>query len=441
MSGGESILERLGGALTALGERFPFLSKVLLLASGTVAGQAILVAALPILTRLYSVEEMGILGIAMTAATIAATPACLRLELVIAVPRTTTAAAQLLAAGIIAATAIFALLMLLVLSASEASAELLGSAAIQPFLPLVVLAGWLLAIYSALQFWSIRRGRIREASTTQLSRAIGSAAIQIGLGFVGAAAFGLVFGFFGYCVIGVLGLAYAFWRNDRGLLARVNWTRIKWALWSNRSYIGYSVPHSLLNAIALTGPIIVIANLAGAAEAGWLVLAMRVTAIPIGFIGSSLSRIYLTDAARKHERGQLGAFTFEVMRNLAKIGLPLFFAIMVLSPFAFPIAFGEEWARSGYMVALLCPGLLLQFIVSPVSTAFVVCKKMDVAFWLQLFGMAISLGAMFATAWLMPDRIVEGLAAGLLAFYAVYLITLIGIVRGAGRSPDGAEHG
>ena len=56
------------------------------------------------------------------------------------------------------------------------------------------------------------------------------------------------------------------------------------------------------------------------------------------------------------------------MRATAAIGLIVALGIAVLAPeWLFPIIFGEEWATSGILAAILSPLVFIQITVSPVS--------------------------------------------------------------------------
>ena len=65
-----------------------------LLAGGAVAGQAIIVAASPILTRLYSPEDFGVLAVFASLLSILSIVASLRYQLAIPLPKTDEEAAN-----------------------------------------------------------------------------------------------------------------------------------------------------------------------------------------------------------------------------------------------------------------------------------------------------------------------------------------------------------
>lgn len=80
------------------------------------------------------------------------------------------------------------------------------------------------------------------------------------------------------------------------------------------------------------------------------------------------------------------------------------------------------------MTAWLCPALFLQFITTPVSTAFVAKDRMDVALYVQVFAFVIILGSIGATYWLGYDFFFEAFAVSTFAYYMVYFMSLRWVV-------------
>src|SRR5690606_34215664 len=127
------------------------------------------------------------------------------------------------------------------------------------------------------------------------------------------------------------------------------------------------VPEALFNTAANQLPIIMIAAAAAGPEAAFLFLAMRVMGLPMGLVGRSVAQVYLSEAPERLRQGTLPAFTHRTMWTLFKTGAPPLIAVGVISPFAFPVVFGEEWTRSGWLVAWMIPWFILQFVATPVA--------------------------------------------------------------------------
>lgn len=408
-----------------LAERFPFLGNVLLLASGTIIGQAVMVLVLPVLTRLYSPAEFGLLGVYMAALMVISPAACARLDLAIPLPQRDEDAVNLLALSVIAGSLVSIVLAILAAAFPDGIASLLRQPAIRPYLWMVPLGIWLAAIYSAIQFWSIRKARYRDVAQTQLVRAIGGAGSQAGFGALNWSSFGLLLGYLFYTGLGTFGLARLFWKRDRSLLSAIDGPALRRNLREQKRFPLFSVPESLCDAAANNLPLILIASIAGAREAGFMLLAQRVTSIPVGLLGGSISRVYLAEGAKRHREGDLGPFTRGIMRHLLAVGIGPFIALAIVAPLAFPWIFGAEWRRAGIMVSWMAPYMMLQFLASPVSTIMAVTQKQHISFLLQLFGFLLTVASISLASWIDPASSFEFFAVASTIYYAAYVAVVL----------------
>jgi len=406
-----------------------FIWNVGLLASGTIIGQAIMVLVLPVLTRLYEPEAFGALGIFMSITVVASVAACLRLDIAIPLPDRDEDALNLVVLGLGFATVLALVAAVLLVLAGGQFIDLSGHREIADYLFLVPLGMWLAAAYSAVQFWSIRKKRFGQVATTQLTRAIGGSATQVGLGIAGLASFGLVVGYVIYTALGTVGLVYHFFRFDRGLLSFVSASSLRRVLHENRRFPYFSVPESLLNSAAINLPVVLIGALAGPKEAGYMLLAQRVTSIPVGLLGGSLSRVFLAEAAERRRNGELGSFTRVTMKRLAQVGAFPFFVVALVSPILFPYIFGPDWERAGVMVTWMVPFMFVQFAVSPVSTSLHATGNQLAAFLLQLCGFVIVFGAILLGAFVDPYDVFYWFAGASLVYYTLYALVVYRVSR------------
>lgn len=401
-------------------ERFPFISNVFLLASGTIVGQAITVLTLPALTRLYSPEAFGLLGVYMSVLIIISPAACARLEIAIPLPHRDEDAINLLALSIIAATLISMALAVVVAAAPHAVSELLKQPNIERYLWMVPLGVWLTALYSAIQFWSIRRARYRDVAQTQLTRAIVGSGSQIGFGVLGWSSSGLLCGYLLYSSLGSFGLARLLWLRERAMLGAVSISALRRNLREQKRFPLFSVPEALCNSAAVSLPLILIASIVGAREAGFMLLAQRVTSIPVGLLGTNISRVYLAEGAKRHRRGELGVFTRKVMRHLLLIGAGPFLVLAIAAPAVFAWIFGAEWHRAGVMVSWTAPYTMLRFLATPVSMILAVTQKQHLSFLLNLFGLLTIVGAIALAARIAPGASFEFFAVASTIYYGAY---------------------
>jgi len=405
------------------------LRNIAILTSGTVFAQGLMVAALPILTRLYSPDDFSLLAVYAAIIGIVTVVSCMRYNIAIPLPEDDIDGMALLAVALLATCAVSFLCALPVVFVPDATARLIGQPELQPYLWMIPLGVFIASVYNALQYWASRRKRFALVTQTRMTRATGGVGAQLSLGAFGPSPFGLIFGHMVYGGLGVIGLLRNLQREDHGLITRL---RTETLLLQARTYHRFpllSVPEALFNTAGTQLPLIIIASIIAGPEAGFLFLAMRVMGQPMALIGSSVAQVFLAEAPEKLRDRTLTAFTQRTMWTLFRAGAPAMLGIGVISPLVFPIVFGPEWTRAGWLVSWMTPWFILQFVSSPVSMVMHVLGRQGMAAALQAFGLICRVGSIFIASALAPTHLSEIFAISGAVFYGVYLLTITAILK------------
>lgn len=406
-----------------------FARNVGVLTGGTAAAQGLTVLALPLLTRLYTPDDFALLAVYVALIGIVTVVSCLRYNIAIPLPEKDEDGMALLVAALGAAVVISLLLTLPVLFVPAKSAALLSQPGLAPYLWLVPLGVFLASAYNALQYWASRKKRFSLITRTRVTRAFGGIGTQAAIGSISPSPFGLLFGHMLYGGLGVLGLARDLWRQDRSALMALRPARLFAQTANYRRFPLWSVPEALMNTASVQMPVIFIAAAVPGPEVGFLMLAMRVLGLPMGLVGSSVAQVFIAEAPARLREGSLAEFTRTTMWKLFRTGTPPLVAIGTLSPFIFPLVFGNEWARAGWLVAWMTPWFVLQFVASPVSAVLYVTGRFGLAMWLQALGLLIRVGPVLAFATAFAPHLTEIYALTGAVFYGIYLfIVLIALV-------------
>ena len=408
-----------------------FARNVGMLTGGTAFAQALAVLALPLLTRLYSPEDFSLLAVYVAIIGIVTVVSCLRYNIAIPLPEDDAVGVALLALALLATFVISGLLALPVFLMPVQTAALLGQPGLAPYLWMLPLGVFLASAYNALQYWASRKKRFGLVTRTRITRAIGGIGTQAAIGAAAPSPFGLLFGHMLYCGLGVVGLARNLWRRDRPALRELSWAQITIQAAAYRRFPVWSVPEALFNTAGVQIPVILIAAAAAGPEAGFLMLAMRVIGLPMGLVGSSVAQVFIAEAPARLRDGTLAAFARSTMWTLFRTGAPPLVAVGVLSPLLFPMIFGAEWARAGWLVAWMTPWFVLQFVISPVSTVLHVTGRQRIAMLLQVFGLVLRLTTVIIGLNAFPNYVSEIYALTGMIFCGIYLILLLRITDAA----------
>lgn len=407
--------------------RSSFLGDVLKLSFGTLAGRLIAIAALPVLTRLYSPEDFALLAVYLALVSTLAVAACLRLEVAIPLVETNDEAADLLALALTVLTLVTALLTLPALLMPEQAAAALGAPALAPYLWLVPLGVAMAGSYSALQFWATRARRFGAIARTRIGQAAAGVSAMLAMGWAGIAPFGLLLGNMLNIGAGGISLAASALVRNGAVLRAVRLRNLAPAFRRNHRYPLFSTPEALFNVAGVQLPVLLIAAHAGA-EAGFLLLAMQVMTVPMKLLGSSISQVYVSRAPNEYREGRLAPFTLAIMRRLVLVGVGPLILAGALAPLVFPWIFGADWARAGTIVAWLVPWMALQFIASPVSMVMFVVGQQRAMLVLTTTGMTLRIALTFAAS-SFSFAIVETFAMASAAFYLICIFVFVYAAR------------
>ncbi|MCL4700207.1 MAG: oligosaccharide flippase family protein, partial [Burkholderiaceae bacterium] len=236
--------------------RIGFARNVAVLAGGTSLAQAIIILTSPILTRLFSPEDFGLLGVYTTVISILLVIVAWRYELAVVLPKEERTAINLLILALLIVIFMCSLVGLLLVVFGSQIVTWLDVRLLYPFLwffPLGLLGG---GVYQVLSFWAVRKGTFGTLAKTRLTQNAGQAITQILLGLLHVGPLGLVFG----DVVGRMGGTATLWRQawkqDKGLLRDVSISSLKSVAYQYRSFPILSSGSSLLNIAGLQLPML-----------------------------------------------------------------------------------------------------------------------------------------------------------------------------------------
>lgn len=408
--------------------RMDFLKATAVLAGGTASAQLLTVAALPILTRLYTPADFELLAVYLALLGILSSIACLRFEIAIPLPVSDDEGADLLFAALFSTGLISTTTLAVSLLWPEPIAAVLGVPRFSAYLWLLPLGVLMAGTYGALQYWASRKHRFGLVGRSRLVQAGVGVGTQLGAGAAGLAPGGLLVGHMLYGGAGALGLAMSAWRWDRAVLVAVSWERIRARAVEYQRYPTYSSIEALANSAAIQVPVILIAAFAMGPEAGFVLLATRVIGAPMQLIGSAISQVYLARAPEEKRAGRLRGFTLNILKPLAMLGVPGLVIMALIAPEGFAYAFGEDWRRAGVLLQWMTPWFILQLLSSPVSMVLHVTDRQRTAMALQLSGLLLRGGCVVGVGVLAPQWVAETYAVTGAIFYGAYFLVIMRLI-------------
>lgn len=409
-----------------------FIKNIGILVGGTAFSQLISLLALPFLTRIYSPNDFSILAVFISVVTLISVVACLRFEIAIPMPKKDEDAFSLLIISLISVLIVTIISTVSILLFSDVINKITQNK-LQDYLWFIPLGIFLTGIYTALQYWAIRKKAFALVAKTRMTQAISGSGTQLSLGYLSIAPLGLLIGQLLNLGAGIVGLSKYIIKNDLSLYKVIRLNSLKKVFIKYDRYPKYSTWEAFANAGAMQIPVILIAYYSIGTEAGFVMLAMRLLSAPMGLIGSAIGQVYLSEAAQKYHEGNLREFTYQSVWSLFKLGSIPLLIIGLSAPFLIPLIFGSDWQRAGILITWMAPWFLMQFVTSPVSMALHITNNQKVAMFLQFFGLLFRAGGVLVAGIYFPLIIAEVYAISGLLFYTLYLIIILIILNKANK--------
>jgi O-antigen/teichoic acid export membrane protein len=285
------------------------------LALGSGIGRVIGLAAIPVLTRLYTPEDFGALAVFTALVAILAPLVTLRYVLALPLPRHDGVAMNLL---------VLSFGLMLVFCALIALALGLWGGALLTLVSMQVLAPWwwLIALgvlgtatYEMLTMWATRKRAYKVIAQTNVTQSAAGAVVKIGLGLAAWAPLGLLVGQVVAQTGGIGRLITGFGAELRAQWHHVRASRIRKAAWRHRGFPIWRVPSQFLMVFAQQLPILLFAAYYNDRDVGYVSVVFMVLNIAVNIIGASLSRSIYGEIA--HEG--LGHHTVSVLTRTSWI--------------------------------------------------------------------------------------------------------------------------
>lgn len=360
------------GILTWAVRNFPkgaFSRSILLLAGSTALGQGIAVFFAPILTRIYTPADFGILAAFSSIISIVVVVLSLRYEQAIFLPERRQVAIALVSVSL-GFVFVFSLAIAIALWLKRDMVLFLAGfhASFLWLLPLGFLGA---GLYQVMNVWALRESAFERIARARLAQGLGMVLTQLSMGVLGLGPIGLLVGE----VMGRVSGAWNLLALLRGVALR-ELLDVQSLLYALRRYVRfplYNAWAALLNALSLQLPFLMLPSLFNNEVAGSFALAYRVLGLPSFLIGQAVGQALLSRAAAlRNAPEELGRLTTQTALGLFALGVAVFSIVAIGGAELFGVLFGQSWRQAGVYAQFMAPWYVLWLVSSPLSGLLVI---------------------------------------------------------------------
>lgn len=362
------LFERFRGAFGGQGR---FGRSAIVMIAGTMIAQTIPLAISPILTRIFSPSDFGVLALYMAAMSIASILAAGRYDLAVMLVHDERDADALVLLSCTIALALGALTALLVLLFGEWIAGAVKRPELGPWLYSLPVGLTLTGGYNAFSQWLNRRAQYGRLSRNRVVQSVVSGGSTIAFGRAGLGYSGMLSGALLGLAASTLLLAREFlsgrWRTlasgdmiDRGRRLAAEYKR----------HPLHIMPAQWIGVFSMQLPVFIAAAVFGPAIAGFYHFAYRVIGLPASLLGTAVGDVYRQHASEAYRaNGHFSRLHLLTMAGMALLGCIPLAVLVTAAPWLFAVIFGAEWRVAGEYAQIMSLAAFVQFVFLPVDKA------------------------------------------------------------------------
>ncbi|MDI2587664.1 oligosaccharide flippase family protein [Psychrobacillus sp. NEAU-3TGS] len=275
-------------------DRKPFLKSILTLLTGTTIAQAIPIAISPILTRIYTPEDFGLLALYLSIFSIFVVSITARYELAIMLPKEDKEAVNLVVLSIIIATGISIVILLIVILWGSNIASMLGNDDIYPWLYFMPLSLFLSGLYQAFNYWSNRKQQYQRLAVNRVAQSTTNASINLAVGSEKEGAIGLIAGNIISQFIATASLVLRSIKKDKLKISSVSKKEMIYLAKRYDQFPKVSVWSGLLNTVSVQLPVFIISAFFSSTIVGFYSLSNRVLNMPMSILGNAVGQVFFS---------------------------------------------------------------------------------------------------------------------------------------------------
>lgn len=382
---------------SALADRGVFFRGVVTLLSGTLLARVIAVLAIPLLARLYTPEEFGVLALFTTIAGLVAAVASGRYDMAVVLPERDEDAFHLVLASMLLATLVAAFSALVVWIYGDAIAAAFGSPELAPWLWLNPVVIWGLAAFVTLRSWAARASQFgvisRSVVVNTLLTALTQLAIAVPRPWLPG---GLIIGrVVGQSCQSLLLLVGCWGGLGAARSAGVSLQRLRAVMRRYRDFPVFDAGANLLNQASRELPVLMLGAFFGPTVLGFYSVGRRMLSLPVELVGNAVAQAFFPKAAQELARGRLAPLTADVFERLVMVAIAPLLMIAIVTPEVVQVFLGEVWIDATIYVRWLTVWVLVVFITAPFAQLFNVLEQQRQ----RLVYTSLLMGAQAAALW------------------------------------------
>lgn len=370
-----------------------FAKNVIVLTGGAVFAQALNFILSPIITRIYTPSDYGILTIYGAVLGLISMTGALTYEEAIPIAEDDEKAINILSLCFLILTIMTLIVTVVLFFLGESMLGLLNAKEILRYKYFIPVGVFSIGLYMIVSGWAFRKKNFKAIANTSYSQSIAGNATKIGLGVLSFGPVGLILGRIVGESLGVLTLFFPMFKSDKDIFKKINIKTMVWTAKRYRRFPIFSAPTILLSSLSAQVPVILMSTIYGAKIVGLYGIAITVTYLPATLIGKSIQDVFYGESASLSNKNpeRIKEISDKLMMKLILLaGVPML-TLILFGPVLFSFVFGSGWRQAGVYSRLITIATFSHFIFQPSGSIFAVFEEQKQYFYLNILKLVLVL--------------------------------------------------
>lgn len=422
--------------------RSDFFRDTVTVITGSVFSRVLAFLSIPVLSRIFTPEEFGVLALFALMAVTVSCVASGRYEVAIVLPDNDSDALHLAAIALVISllTSLFAMVLVFIWgseiaalfspeTAVEGAEDLLG-----PWMPLIPAYIFIISAASVISYWATRKKLFGYIGAAEVAGTGVKITTQVGLQLsAGLGAGSLILGQFGYQLSNIIVLIWGTIRRPgsiRSIPLRFRFSRALELIKRYKKFPQFEATANLLSVSSREFPVLVLGLFFPLDVVGLYSISYRIMSMPSFVIGLSIMKVFYPLANEARSEGNLDKISRTLYKQMLVMSLTPALLFLVAAPEVVEVVLGRKWVNAGVYIQWLTFFMLSHFLILPFLKLFLVYEKQKERLFYQVMLSLLRMGALIAGGLLASPIISVALASGVGA--VINLVTIIVLLLYAG---------
>lgn len=369
--------------------------------SANVVAQLVGLLLYPVLTRIYSPEDFGLLNLFLSIGGILALFSTAEYQYAIVLPKEEYKVKGITQVGFLVLFSVTAIVLLSV-PFSKPIATLFKAPELASWyglMPLYVLfsGGWVL-----LNFYYTRQKAFGRISAYQVSQSVLNAGAKLGFGLGHCLRGGLILSTVFSAMVAVCVSVVRSWRNGLKDLFRVDTSVCCAVAREYANFPKYSLPKALVNNVSSSLPAFLLTPFFGLTELGFWAMAFTLAFRPVNMVATSFYQVLFQNVADKVNKDEsIRPLILRFLKRTWVVIVPCFVCLYFVLPWLTEwLLGGTQWRATGEYIRLMLPWFACNVVGAALEFVVDVFRKQRMSLYIEVASVCLRLLGLLVGVWL-----------------------------------------